>query len=261
MQANLAKQKNYQDAHKMQVECQEMELNEREKYMQERQKKIIAAEAKLITKQQNEMNALKKKLEANLNERLKVRETEHNKLLKRYQNVKREIEKQHNIEKNKFDKSMQQYITVKAARPGTATARDMQASKMMTSRMQGTSRMPASKPSDGGSPIVVKKSRGGVDWSAIAAKLPTSKTDPAQIKRRAELWKGFDNNGNGYASLAETEKGVRDALKIDAIFEAKPAIMRAFQFARNASPAKAGNKYGDDYLEKREFRIFLVALR
>ena len=56
------------------------------------------------------MNALKKKLEANLNERLKVRETEHNKLLKRYQNVKREIEKQHNIERNKFDKSMQGYI-------------------------------------------------------------------------------------------------------------------------------------------------------
>ena len=48
----------------------------------------------MIAKQQNEMFALKKKLEANLNERLKVRETEHNKLLKRYQNVKREIEKQ-----------------------------------------------------------------------------------------------------------------------------------------------------------------------
>lgn len=61
--------------------------------MQERHQKIITAEAKLISKQQNEMNALKKKLEANLNERLKLRETEHNKLLKRYQNVKSEIEK------------------------------------------------------------------------------------------------------------------------------------------------------------------------
>ena len=44
------------------------------------------------------MNALKKKIEANLNERLKLRETEHNKLLKRYQNVKSEIEKQQKIE-------------------------------------------------------------------------------------------------------------------------------------------------------------------
>ncbi len=61
--------------------------------MNERHKKIITAEAKLINKQSMEMNALKKKLEANLNERLKLRETEHNKLLKRYQNVKSEIEK------------------------------------------------------------------------------------------------------------------------------------------------------------------------
>ena len=66
--------------------------------MKERHKKIIAAEAKLIQKQQNEMNALKKKLEANLNERLKLRETEHNKLLQRYQNVKKEIENSQNIE-------------------------------------------------------------------------------------------------------------------------------------------------------------------
>lgn len=68
----------------MQVLCQEMEQDEKEKYMKERHKQIIAAEAKLIQKQQNEMNFLKKKLETNLNERLKLRETEHNKLQQRY---------------------------------------------------------------------------------------------------------------------------------------------------------------------------------
>lgn len=51
------------------------------------------------------MNALKKKLEGNLNERLKLRETEHNKLLQRYQNVKKEIENQQNIERIKFEKT------------------------------------------------------------------------------------------------------------------------------------------------------------
>lgn len=45
---------------------------------------------------------------------------------------------------------------------------------------------------------------------------------------RQEYWKGFDNNGNGYVSLAETEKGVRDVIKIQNMFDAKPAIMRAF---------------------------------
>ena len=88
----------------MQQQAQELEIQERDKYMKERHKKIIAAEAKLIQKQQNEMNALKKKLEANLNERLKLRETEHNKLLQRYQNVKKEIENQQNIERIKFER-------------------------------------------------------------------------------------------------------------------------------------------------------------
>ena len=41
----------YQEAHKMQQQCQELEKEESEKYMGERQKKIIAAEAKLISKQ------------------------------------------------------------------------------------------------------------------------------------------------------------------------------------------------------------------
>ena len=59
-------------------------MEERDKYMDDRNKKIIAQEAKLIKKQQCEMNALKKKLESNLNERLKLRESEHNKLLQRY---------------------------------------------------------------------------------------------------------------------------------------------------------------------------------
>lgn len=95
--------------------------------MKERHKKIIAAEAKLIQKQQNEMNALKKKLEANLNERLKLRETEHNKLLQRYQNVKKEIENQQNIERIKFEK---QYNVVAKLRPATASGRSMMGSRM-----------------------------------------------------------------------------------------------------------------------------------
>ena len=56
-----------------------MEQEESEKNMQMRHKKIVAVEAKLITKQQNEMNALRKKIEAAMNERLKQRENEHNK--------------------------------------------------------------------------------------------------------------------------------------------------------------------------------------
>jgi hypothetical protein len=35
-------------------------------------------------------------------------------------------------------------------------------------------------------------------------------------------------NGNGYLSLAEVDKGLRDVVKIPTIFDVKPVIMRAF---------------------------------
>ena len=63
----------------MQVKCQEMERDELEKHMQMRHKKIVASEASLITKQQNEMSALKKKLEGVQVGQMKQREQEHNK--------------------------------------------------------------------------------------------------------------------------------------------------------------------------------------
>ena len=117
--------------------------------MKDRHKKIIAAEAKLIQKHNNEMNALKKKLESNLNERLKLRETEHNKLLQRYQNVKKEIENQQNIERIKFERAFMNHNS----RPSTANQRSMMASrmgsKMKGSMMSGARNVgnPASKPS------------------------------------------------------------------------------------------------------------------
>lgn len=68
-------------------------------------RKILAAESNLLAKQGNEMAALKKKLEGRMNEKLKMREVQHNWLLQRYQNVKREIENQQNIEKVKRERA------------------------------------------------------------------------------------------------------------------------------------------------------------
>jgi restriction endonuclease len=128
IQQGFAKQKKYAEAHQVQQVCQNLEIVEREKYMKDRHKKIIAAEAKLIQKQQLEMNALKKKLEGNLNERLKLRENEHNKLLQRYQNVKKEIENQQNLERIKYEKAFKAH-NIGGARPGTGF------NSMMTSKM------------------------------------------------------------------------------------------------------------------------------
>jgi len=45
-------------------------------------------------------------------------------------------------------------------------------------------------------------------------------------KKREIMFKQFDPNGNGMLSLAEIDKGVRDILKCDHMFDAKPAIIR-----------------------------------
>lgn len=50
IQQNLAKQKDYQEAHQVQQKANQVEEQERQKYMDERHKKILAAEAKLMQK-------------------------------------------------------------------------------------------------------------------------------------------------------------------------------------------------------------------
>ena len=98
-----------------------------------------------------------------------------------------------------------------------------------------------------------------INWTEINAKLPTGKSAEAKAARK-KMFRDFDPNGNGVLSLAEVDKAVRDVLKIDELFDAKSAVMRAFQIAKDSKPSKRG-KTGDDYLELREFKYFLLSLR
>ncbi|BBN12497.1 hypothetical protein MPTK1_5g20600 [Marchantia polymorpha subsp. ruderalis] len=91
----------------------------------------------------------------------------------------------------------------------------------------------------------------------ISAKLPYGKTPEAKAKR-SELFKEFDPNGNGYLSLAEVDRGVRDVLKFEELYDCKPAIIRAFNAAKGAGKSKA--KLGADFVERSEFRLILVYL-
>merc|ERR1739848_183486 len=58
---------------------------------------------------------------------------------------------------------------------------------------------------------------------------------------------------------AEVDKGMRDVLQCDELFDCKQAVNRAFHFAKNKSTGE--NKHGEDLLEFREFRLFLQTLR
>ena len=97
-----------------------------------------------------------------------------------------------------------------------------------------------------------------IDWESIREKLPYGR-DPESLARRNKIWSSVDVNGNGYVSLAEVDKGLRDVLQLDAIFNCKKAIMRAFQASKNS--VKTKSQHGADYIERAEFRLLLQYLR
>ncbi|KAG7356252.1 flagellar calcium-binding protein [Nitzschia inconspicua] len=96
------------------------------------------------------------------------------------------------------------------------------------------------------------------DWDEFLAKFPVDMTEEEKAKR-AEIFAAFDPNGNGYLSLAEIDKGCRDILGLYELFEAKKAIMRAYQAAKGVG--NNSDETGADYVEKNEFRLLLVYLR
>merc|ERR1711981_846325 len=97
-----------------------------------------------------------------------------------------------------------------------------------------------------------------VPWETINEKLPFQRKKEAYEKRKS-LWTQFDVNGNGFLSLAEVTKGIRDVIAVDELFDAIPAINRSFHHVKNVS--KTPNKHGPDFIEFREFRLFLQTLR
>merc|ERR1712012_314853 len=97
-----------------------------------------------------------------------------------------------------------------------------------------------------------------VPWETINEKLPFARNKDA-FSQRKEMWTAMDINGNGYLSLAEVTKGVRDVIAVDELFDAIPAINRSFHHVKAVS--KAENSHGDDFIQFSEFRLFLQTLR
>lgn len=98
-----------------------------------------------------------------------------------------------------------------------------------------------------------------INWAQINERLVTDRSEAGK-KKRADMFMQFDPNNNGYLSLAEVDKGLRDILRVDDVYDTKPVIMRAFQAAKNLNPP-GKSKHGDDYIEKNEFRMLLVYLK
>lgn len=100
-----------------------------------------------------------------------------------------------------------------------------------------------------------------MSWKEIIAKLPLEKTEE-QKDERGKIFESFDPNGNGYLSLAECDRGCKSVLGLGEDVLASPVIMRAFQAARKVAQEDGKNmtQHGEDYIERSEFRLFLVYL-
>ena len=96
------------------------------------------------------------------------------------------------------------------------------------------------------------------DWDGLLKKLPIEKTTADRAARK-KIWNAIDMNGNGFVSLAEFDRGVRDVLGLPQIFSLKKVLIRAFNAAKDKVKGKA--KQSQDYVEWLEFRYILVYLR
>ena len=106
------------------------------------------------------------------------------------------------------------------------------------------------------------KPAGPPTWLSLAAKLPVGQ-DQESTEARINLFSRFDPNGNGKLSLAEVDKGLLVTFQLNggdefATKRCKPAIMRAFQAAKDVSGK--GGKDGD-VVTRGEFRCLLIYLQ
>ena len=98
-----------------------------------------------------------------------------------------------------------------------------------------------------------------VDWAKIKKSL-CYRDDYESKNQRERLWKEMDVNGNGFLSLAEIDKGLRDNLRLDEIFKSKPAIRKAYEASRKLNQSSK-SKHADDYVTRSEFKSLLFYLR
>lgn len=148
IQINLAKQKEYKEAHQVQIRAQKLEKEEQARYDEDRNGKIMKSEEKLFQQQDNEMEALRKRIIAGENEQKKQRALELERMFQRYQNVKKELENQHKMERIRLEKG--QSFDPNASRMSKMSARPKTASSRGGPRSSAKKNRAAAPPSNSG---------------------------------------------------------------------------------------------------------------
>eukprot|EP00758_Cryptobia_borreli_P003794 Tbor_TRINITY_DN3989_c0_g1::TRINITY_DN3989_c0_g1_i2::g.798::m.798 len=96
------------------------------------------------------------------------------------------------------------------------------------------------------------------DWEMMRQKLPRTRS-AEDNKKRDDLFKLFDPNGNGHLSLAEVDKGAREILQLHKITDKlSPILIRAFTAAKDVRKRHGHTNDNTDYVQCPEFRLLLV---
>merc|ERR1712087_17285 len=121
IEATLAKQGEYAEAQKVKLKADALESSEKERMQADRTQHISVAEVKFLHKQEQELNALKQRIQAGAEEQRKMRQLDLERLLQRYHNVKAELEALQNIERRQqVRKGSMSLTTSQAGRPSSA---------------------------------------------------------------------------------------------------------------------------------------------
>ena len=91
IQATLARQKEYVEAHKVQIKADELQEAEMQKQELQFQGRLTVSEDKLCYKQQQELESLRLRIENGRDEHLRQRQLDMDKLVLRYNNVKQSL--------------------------------------------------------------------------------------------------------------------------------------------------------------------------
>ena len=108
-----------------------------------------------------------------------------------------------------------------------------------------------------------KSNKPQINWKEINAKLPYDKKNAEQKKRRFEMFDQIDTNGTGKVSLSEVTAGMESVLGLGDEIDVPIVIKTAFDKAKVAGQQAGVNEdaSGGDFIEKNEFRLFLMYTR
>ena len=120
IQVTLAKQGDYAEAQKVKVRADALEATEIERARQEREQQALGTEGKLLHRQEQELKALRKRIQTGAEEQRQARQQDLERLLQRYHNVKSELESQQNAERIREAKSSLSRVSRAGSRAGAS---------------------------------------------------------------------------------------------------------------------------------------------